>query len=201
MSGYTNFIQDFPTRCGELLATYKHRATFQGREVTLMLSIASAGFMIPFERMRAKHPFGDKDRYIDLSNEFQALYKQKFISSDLCSGSAGRWWYGKLVSHKGMPDDWPEMQNMQLADNKTKTIDILFHLRNALAHGNIFTTGKKIQKIIFLSKKSDSDDAPFYYLAVSPDDFCIFITNWFTFITRLNLPVDASEGYLLAVNE
>lgn len=193
MSEYKNFIQDFPTRCGEILESYQKRATFQGREVTLMLSIASAGFLVPFERIKASHPSGDAFRYSNISTEIKALFKTKFNESKLSDGISGAWWYGKLASHSGMPDDWPEMKDLRPVSNKEKTREILHHLRNALAHGNIFTMGKKIKKIIFLSTK-EKDSPQFYYLAVTPNDFSTFLTNWFGFLDNLQLPAGSVNG-------
>lgn len=193
MSEYMNFIQDFPTRCGEILESYQKRATFQGREVTLMLSIASSGFLVPYERIRAKHPSGDASRYNKICTEIKSLFNTKFNDSSLLEDASGVWWFGKLASHNGMPDDWPEMRNLQQVSNKEKTREILYHLRNALAHGNIFTMGKKIEKIIFLSTK-EQDSPQFYYLAVTPNDFSAFLTNWFKFLGDLQLPVGPIAG-------
>jgi hypothetical protein len=73
MSNYNNFVQDFPKRCDELLCHFIKPASGRDREVTLMLAVASAGFVIPFERLRQptdpqrQHPARDRERFEEYS--------------------------------------------------------------------------------------------------------------------------------------
>ncbi len=52
MSSFANFVEDFPSRCGDLLVRFHQDAVANDREVTLALMVASAGFLVPFERLR-----------------------------------------------------------------------------------------------------------------------------------------------------
>lgn len=201
MSEYKNFIQDFPKRCGKILEKYEKRAGFEGVEVTLMLSIASAGFTIPYERMRQpgetkqSHPSGDRGKYQKAADQLDRLWKQEFLGSHLWGASPESWCFGELESHLRMPDSWPEMKNPKPISKYKETKGILNHLRNALAHGNIYTMGTEIKSIIFLSEKF-LNAGKFNYLMMSPRDFCKFLQNWFAFIDGLNIPQEASIGFI-----
>lgn len=195
MSEYKNFIKDFPSRCAELLLTYEKRARFHGREVTLMLSIASAGLTVPYERIRSCHPSGDSSRYVEAKKMVDSLLKERFLKSILAKENEGSWCRGALSTHLGDPDSWPEMNSPIPLSEKEKNKDVLHHLRNALAHGNIYTLGSEISTIIFLSE-TDFKSGIFRYITVSPDDFCKLLRNWFKFIGELNLPQEASTGII-----
>ena len=52
MTAYKNFVQDFPTRCCDMLKDYEREALLSGREVTLTLAMAASGLIVPFERLR-----------------------------------------------------------------------------------------------------------------------------------------------------
>ena len=74
---------------------------------------------------------------------------------------------------------------------------VLAHLRNALAHGNIFTHGDPIDLLIFLSRPSE--ESPTYaMLAVTPLDFRTFLRNWFSFVKSLQIPEALFDGLLVA---
>lgn len=61
MTAYKNFVQDFPTRCKDVLELAESRTNHQVREVTLLLVVASAAIIVPYERLRKDgqfpHPF------------------------------------------------------------------------------------------------------------------------------------------------
>lgn len=64
MSEYQNYIQDFPNRCCEILENFGEEAKEKNLAVTLMLSIATAGFSIPYERLKNKrHPSQDSSSF------------------------------------------------------------------------------------------------------------------------------------------
>ena len=66
---------------------------------------------------------------------------------------------------------------------------MLLHIRNALAHGNIFTRGNpEIEQIILLSEAGWHEQVRF--LVVAPADFRRFLKNWLGFLRELELPED-----------
>src|SRR5215469_18571837 len=52
MTAYRNFVEDFPRRCRDILKVAGKPALSRGREVTLNLVIASAGLLVPYERVK-----------------------------------------------------------------------------------------------------------------------------------------------------
>jgi hypothetical protein len=78
---------------------------------------------------------------------------------------------------------------------KKKCTSLLKLMRNALAHGNIFTAGDDISQLVFLSKPHPGAQA-FDVLAVSPEDFRVFLVNWFQFIAQIRMPKGVYEEVL-----
>ena len=200
MTAYKNFIKDFPTRCCEILDQYEADALSGGREVTLTLAMAASGFVVPYERLRPRPqegepPYPDRSIYEQAVSQFDDLLKEKFLGSCLWKEEVSSWSFGKLKSVDGGPGCWPELQERKPLGPYKKVSSTLTHLRNALAHGNIFTFPKEdpdkddpdIELIIFLSKPS-MKSPKFNFLCVSPQDFQKSLRNWFVFISALNLP-------------
>ena len=196
MTQYLNFVTDFPTRCNEILSTYTEDATRKGREVTLMLAIASAGINVPYERLaKSNHPSRNRENLTTARELLDDLSEQYFLSSELCQNDQGEndqhsWKYGgPLRTVEGEPRTWPELGEPDAMQQDETVGTVLRHVRNALAHGNIFTyesttTAGEIQSIIFLSKPKMN--APqFNYLIVSPTDFHKFLRSWFRFLKHL----------------
>lgn len=201
MSSYSNFIQDFPSRCLDILKKYEKDAITHNREVTLMLAIATAGFVIPFERLRplysedSDHPSRDREKFSKARNKLERILDVLFVDSALWNKKdVGSWIFAKeLRDVEREPDFWPELKSPKSLSIKKQVSSILKHLRNGLAHGNIYTKGDPIRLIIFLSrccKYVDKKCIPtdkYDMLAVSPADFCRFLINWLNFLA--NLPI------------
>ena len=201
MTNYNNFIQDFPKRCCEILDKYEADALSGGREVTLTLAMAASGFVVPYERLRPRPqegepPYPDRGIYEQAASQLDSLLKEKFLGSCLWKEEVSSWSFGNLksVADEG-PDAWPELQERKPLGPNKEVGSTLTHLRNALAHGNIFTLPKDgpdkdnpdIELIIFLSKPS-MKSRKFNFLCVSPQDFQKFLKKWFVFISELEIP-------------
>jgi hypothetical protein len=207
MSNYKNFIQDFPTRWGQILIEFEEQAQHRGREVTLVLAIAAVAIIIPLERLRkppdgVQNPFGDKEKYKKATGKFNEISDKKFLQSILWENEVESWKIG-IVDEKEVknePEKWAISSRSLPSEVKVK--EILKHIRNALAHGNIFTLSDKnnqIENIIFLSRiMNDSVFSHQYsFLTVSPENFNQFLAKWVIFIRdELKLPnevIDDSE--------
>lgn len=200
MTVFKNFIQDFPIRCGEILAGYKDQAKESGRDVTHMLSIASAALTIPFERLRKTpngimHPSRDKLKYKQADGKFANLCDRNFLQSTIWSAEPKSWKIGDIKAEdvKQPPDEW--VDDCESLPSDIKVIKILIHLRNAIAHGNIYTEPNPVDEIvniIFLSKIMDENNkftGIYKMLKVSPKDFNEFLVKWIGFLKKeLNLP-------------
>ena len=190
MSEYSSYVSDFPARCAEILEEFQFRAHTLGRGVTLLLSITSTGLIIPHERLkpggRIPHPSGDRDRYVDAARRYEELLDKPFLSSPLWSNRDVSWWRKGRVRNirTGGPDSWGELRNAKTVGPDVRVCTVLSILRNALAHGNVITQGRRIRDIVLLAV----DEGPaFRFISVSPSDLRKFMMNFFGFLKDLDL--------------
>ena len=199
MSNYSNFVSDFPRRCDDILDKFFPQAKVHDREVTLMLAVATAGFVIPFGRLREEnHPARDRERFQQAAAKLDSILDARFLGSALWDNSPSSWVFAKEVEDECQDLElWPELATPKPLSKDKLARSVLAHLRNALAHGNIFTHGKPIDQLIFLSRPSE--ESPTYaMLAVAPLDFHKFLRKWFSFLTSLRMPVGLYEGAMVA---
>ncbi len=212
MSVYRNFICDFPDRCNKILSDYEHRAVFRGVEVTTMLAIASAGLIIPYERLKkSNHPSSDRACFENAAERFDEFGKKDFLN-DYLLGVNGTWHYGEIPDAVGAVEWWKD-GTVPLTDmgegiitgeeeRKKETNYFLNCLRNALAHGNVFTPGGgQITDIVFLSK-IEQNRKEYSVIIVSPSDFRKFLIKWLEFVRELEMPENVvSELYEATAEE
>jgi hypothetical protein len=115
MTAYRNFIEDFPCRCREILRIARKPALSRGREVTLTLMVASAGLVVPYERLKpdgrwGAHPSGDRETFAGAVEKLGSLLGQPFMSSRLWTATSSTWRGGKLDSVTGDPDSRKGLQ-------------------------------------------------------------------------------------------
>lgn len=194
MTAYKNFVDDFPRRCRDILTFARKPALFRGREVTLALMVASAGLVVPYERLKPDggeidHPSGDNKKFSAAADQLRTLLAESFLSSAVWGTSASTWHSGKLESVTGDPDSWEGLRNRQPIKADKTVGSVLRVIRNALAHGNIFTFKNPIEAIIFIKanvndKKTVRD---YTYVFMAPDDFQLFLEKWFDFLDQLHI--------------
>lgn len=194
MTAYENFIEDFPRRCRDILDIAGRPALSRGREVTLILMVASAGFVVPYERLTpdgrwGDHPSGDRKRFADTAGKLESILRQPFTSSRLWTETSSTWHSGKLVSVTGDPDSWEGLRKRRLISKEKQVRTILNVIRNALAHGNVWTLQNPIEALIFVKRIIDDDKvAPtFSFVSVAPHEFRKFLENWFDFLKDLHI--------------
>jgi hypothetical protein len=210
MSNYKNFIWDFSDRCNDILNDIEKRQFFRDREVTSMIAIASAGLLVPYERLKGKnHPSRDREKFEAAALKIDELTKNDFITS-LLDGNPGTWRYNELENELGDVDSWVQhsapiacmdeiVPDRKKLKERKKSKYILGCIRNSLAHGNIFTLGEnKIEEIVLISKIY-YERSELSVLIVSPSDFRRFLNKWFSFIKRIEIPIspvgEDSEKY------
>ncbi len=119
MSNYRNFVSDFPQRCDDLLRHFFHEANARKRDVTLMLTVATAGFVMPFERLRplrrGVHPTRDRERHEEAAQSFDAMLRGSFSESAFWDElDSAHWFYAAKVENENRDlDAWPELQDPQ----------------------------------------------------------------------------------------
>jgi hypothetical protein len=189
MSNYGNFISDFPNKCLKILETQYSLAVDTDTEVTLMLNLAAGGFVMPYERLvKPKHPSRDNARNERQRTKFDDFCKRPFVGSKLCrQDHAWRYidgYYPKREQLDSYIDRSSKLELVTVKELNTKYI--LCHLRNALAHGTIFTDTreKNIKSLIFLSNREyKSED--FNIVVCTVDDFHHFLHTWLQYWTWL----------------
>jgi hypothetical protein len=159
--------------------------------------MAGTGLNIPLERLRSDNQGGavqerKNPEFSDACAKFDALMRRPFKGSELCEEDCETWSYGPLSSTENAPDSWPEIDSPAPLSNETvKTI--VHHIRNALAHGNLFTRGEPIEMLVFVSKlKHQSKE--YRYLIVNPEEFTSFLHRWFDFVKKLKIPEGVFAG-------
>jgi hypothetical protein len=190
MSAYDDFVHDFPTRCKDLLTAAARDAAAMEREVTLSIMTAAAGFLVPFERLnpnvKHEHPALDRQRHPEIAGKLDDLLNERFLNSCLWNSTPSTWKAGKLKSIDNAPDDWPELQAPRTLSADRLVKSVVGVLRNALAHGNIYTLGRpQIRDIVFISRLEDQDGnlLSYRFVQVSPVDFRGFLVRWFDFLS------------------
>jgi len=194
MSEYVNLIQDFPQRCTSILETFVKQAKDMDREVTLMLAIVSASLVIPYERLGDfENPSGDAKKYFQAKSEFANECGNKVFLDWVPGEKSKSWKFTELDLNdvNQPPASW--LRNIQPLpkEGEVGTVGyVLYHLRNAFAHGNIFTLAesKQIKSLIFLCKRKKNNTVDGYNLIeVLPEDLYVFLEKWIQFLTSLNL--------------
>jgi hypothetical protein len=182
MSAYENFVHDFPKRCRDLLTGFEAQATAKDREVTLMLAVASTGLIVPYERLVApqEHPIEDRTSFGETATALSKLLSERFGATSLAVGGPLAWRVVKVGSLRGEPDHWQGFTDAKSANNK-QAGTILCTIRNALAHGNIWTRDNPIRELVFAREIRDGQGNPIHYEYVrgSPQAFRGLLIAWF----------------------
>jgi hypothetical protein len=197
MSNYRDFVSDFPGRCGDLLDSFLKPAKHQRREVTLLLCLSAASLVIPLERLkgagahRTGHPARDWEKFQQAKSRLDELGQVPFRGSPIWpDASEESWHFGSLSTVAGGPDSWPELHRPKLLTRDKKVRSVLQHLRNALAHGNIFTRGAPDIDQLILISEDGMGTGRYSFLMVSPAGFEQFLRHWIAFVRELRVPAD-----------
>jgi hypothetical protein len=188
VTAYTNFTSDFPKRCLDILDMALPMALEKERDITLLLMAASAGFLVPFERLKSSHPFRFNEQETRTISRLSELKQRAFVGSVLCPDTSHSWELAEYVSSvEGDLEGWLPSVNLELFGGGRKVEATLDLIRNALAHGNIHTIGSPIQNLIFVTeirgvRKRKGQPVEYDVLRVSQIDFNRFVRNWINFL-------------------
>ena len=199
MSNYKNFVFDYPARCHELLKRMNDDNMAQDREVTLLIALASAGLILPLERLapddsseRTKfHPSGDPERYPKWRDDLSDMLAKPFCNSPLSNGPDNFWRTGKVSAAdlKDRPDSWPGFLTAKPISKDKLARSVIKILRNSLAHGNIWTTNSRIiENIVFAREISCGKH--YEYIVGSPVSLRSLLIGWFHFLKEKQIPIN-----------
>lgn len=215
MGAYANYVQDFPKRCGQLIEELLPHARFKDRDITFLLAMATPALIFPLERLVPKkhttedghtgeraHPSQDDTRYAEASKMLRNELEKTCRDSRLFPGiSTSHWKFSEVPEVSENPYCWSwDRKDRNITEKKVSTV--LKILRNALAHGNIWTMGHPIDTIVFVSlARLDNPEGSLNTLRCSPVDLATFLKRWMNLVTDLQLPanvvVEASALELL----
>ena len=198
MSNYRNFVEDFPSRCIDLL-DFTAQAEKKDLEVTLLLAVAGQAIIMPVERLdinspdsrsEATHPSGDATVFKSAKSKLDKVLDKECKTSRLFHGEHGRfdpaaWEYKECDADEVNADS---VEDLKPIDNK-KCRTILKILRRALAHGNLRTDGKDpINRLVFFSEIREKG-RPIKYerLECDPDTLRRFLKAWANELKKLDL--------------
>lgn len=195
MSNYSApFAQDFAARCQDLLRNLYRPAVDRDREVTLLLAIAAAGLVVPYERLSGAvdQPVMDRQAHQAETRALKKLLGETLGASRLIGPTLRDWAGGRLASAEGDPDEWPELRNKTPLSESEEVTHVVACLRNALAHGNIVCRGApRIDSMVFVcgyrSVHPKAKTHPLRYVAVPPDGFKRFLEQWFDTLSELGV--------------
>lgn len=207
------FVVEFPERCLTLLEMLEPHARKTELVGSFALLVASAAFLIPYERMKSKHPLHNRDD--DLTKALRKLdsKEQRFVAAPFWA-DVSAWRYSRIVKDVNNTFRWRDEKGVhpmgakaENSINKRTPGDVLRVIRNALAHGNVVylnaegceEQGAKVQYLGFLSRYEESEEqrkaAETYRLvATTEDTFLAFVKAWAEWISKFNRNTDLIEA-------
>ena len=231
MSNIDCYVTQLADKCLKVINSCERTATQNDCEVTLLLMAASSGVIVPYERLNSNskfnQPVNDHAHYPDDVEKMQALLKQPFIGSEVWKTENKTWKSGILTclmkakeekptlkDEWPHPGDWIEPKDAKLMGTTVTVGEVIECMRNALAHGNIYTdpdSANNIKMLVFatgtgieggISKKGKTIEAnPFRFVSVSVPDFKMFLKNWFKWLKTFPMGVkffpEQDEDYIL----
>ncbi len=185
MSAYRDFTRDFPERCSGIMKRFYFEARLSNLEVTLLLSVATSGLVIPFERIRLDsggHPLERGSKH-----KWEKAKEEPFIRSKFWDSPASGTWRYSTQHFEERRVDVDSFGNWKPVEEELSSRVVIL-LRNALAHGNLSIAGDPISELVFMSERNkDKEPGLWQAIKVSPEDFAVFLTNWFNFLKNAHL--------------
>lgn len=200
MTAYRDWFSDFPNRTLDVLQDLKQVKNgnlWRKRSVTILLMTACSGFVIPFERL-------DRNRADDLGqdipNEAKGIraklkFEHPFIESIFVT-SVEHWLEGHVPSIEGAVDSWLDVKQTRPLAEKWLTKDILCRLRNALAHGTVWTSpanlDQEIRKLVFVERHDPGKPGSGFDFIILPiHEFEHFLKIWLEQLSKFGSNVYA----------
>lgn len=146
---YKNYIIDLASRGSKILKYFEKNDDYN---VTILLSLAAPIFIIPYERLCKNHPFSDKDKFIhidkNIKNELKNMINESSLFFDIDLKFCNN-----IEKEKLKKSDFSNLTFDKL-DEQKKVEEVISIIRNALAHGNLYTNSndKSIETLYFVSR-------------------------------------------------
>jgi hypothetical protein len=206
------FVVEYPERCLALLEMLEPMARESQLVGSFSLLVAPSAFVIPYERMQARHPMHLRGHDGDLDSALRRLdSSERFLAASFWNGAEpGEWRFSRIMEHVENTHRWhdeaglhpmsPEAVNKVADCNAGKVLRVI---RNALAHGNVVylnadgleMRGTEVQFLAFLTRYEETEEqrrvAETYRLVVTTEEtFLRFVKAWTTWVS--SFPRDRS---------
>jgi hypothetical protein len=218
MSNYQDLVRDLPTRCLELHNALESDGAEMKREVTLLLSVASLAFVVPYERLAEQaadaddpafiQPRRDPERFPEAARRLSELLDARFADSLLSpTREPEQVQFGECPFTTSDPRDWPELlrPSRPVSETHLRVRDVLDVIRNGFAHGNILTRAEgdnQISEVVFIrgGKRVTKNERavnpalqgvmrhPYLFLRCTPAGLRTLFRTWCAFLQGLPIP-------------
>lgn len=210
------FVAEYPQRCIALLEMFEPMARAERLMGSFSLLVASAVFVIPYERMQETHPLNRRGRVADLDNALRRLDKRElFLEAKFWDrADPGEWRFSRIMANQNDTMCWVDEDGIHpMAPQATNSMGsrkaglVLRVVRNALAHGNVVYLNAagfeqrhtEVQYLGFLARYEECKEqrkvSETYRLVVTTDEnFFRFVKAWATWIASFRLDTSLSEA-------
>ena len=195
------FATEYIERSADLLKHLERVARERNLLSSFAIMAAMTVILIPLERTAANHPARRREFENGLRDWRSALEEAKFVGAHDFVAPPGDGWILSNVDPRTInaPSSWRNMEGHRplsaQATNRrcdVSAIDVIYIMRHALAHGNIYYLdengddhpGKPVKYIAFLSKENDGDRRLKYWnLLITTDKMMMeFLGLWITWL-------------------
>lgn len=202
------FAVEYPLRCLQLLNLLEPQARQAKLVGSFSLLVGAAAFVVPFERLKPRHPLKLAESEGGLSASlarFDSKKSELFLTAAAWGGvQLGEWRFSRIMTFPEDTSRWqdedgshPMAKSAKNSIGRRRVGEVLRVLRNALAHGNVVyldesgfeTRGKPVQFLGFLSRYEESAEAravsETYRLVVTTEEnFLRFLKVWVTWLSE-----------------
>lgn len=193
MTAYRDWFSTFPSRTLCVLRDLKqvkNGQLWRKRSVTILLMTACSGFVMPFERLVSSRADDLGDGVPDKARDIRSTlhFSGSFVRSAFVR-NATNWQEGHVASIEGDVDSWLDLTRTRSLVEGYSTEYVLRLMRNALAHGSVWTSPsdweQEIQKLVFVQRCDQKDvSAGFDFLIVPVQEFEYFLNTWLEQIAK-----------------
>jgi hypothetical protein len=196
---YERFVTEYPARCLELLDLLEPKARQKELLASFGLLAAAAVFVIPYERLQARHPmYRPKDS--SLAAEIKQLDRQgTFLTAPFWNGQPpGEWRMSRVMKYLDEPALWKDQDGNPPMSQKAENLiegqrpgKVLRVVRNALAHGNIVYLNKEGMEtrntpVLYLgfishyteTRGEQAADGTYRLVVTTEENFIHFVRSW-----------------------
>lgn len=210
MSNYTEFESDFPFRCLELLKQHFARAEETNLECTLLLALTASSICAVADRIglaaeikghQSSTPTAPGRVVKDRWHRYQTYFREP-VSKLFGTASPPSWCEGVYASKRRDPAEW----DWRAVPDGYQVARLVNLLRNAFAHGNIWTlknpSSDSIAEFVFaqrIGKPEEGVELPLEAIRLTPACLRNVMVDWATAMggrnkTRPQGGVDGGEA-------